>query len=190
MTLHADSRPRYMSAPGGMTHRQDSPKPIQPSPSTAAIGGHPIHPMLIPFPMAFLTAAAGTDLAYYRTGDPFWSRASTWLLRAGLASGATAAVFGAIDFTTIDHARKTNHGWIHALGNVAALALSAANLSQRRDETGDGVVPNGLAMSLAVVGLLGVTGWTGGELSYRHGIGVDDSESIEPNRLAPPHEEW
>ena len=45
-------------------------------PSTAAIMGHPIHPMLIPFPVAFLNAAVATDLAARSTGDPFWSRAS------------------------------------------------------------------------------------------------------------------
>lgn len=40
-------------------------------PSTAAVSGHPIHPMLIPFPIAFLIGALATDLAFVGTGDGF-----------------------------------------------------------------------------------------------------------------------
>lgn len=140
--------------------------------STAALGGHPIHPMLVPFPMAFLTAVLGTDLAYMRTRDPFWARASEWLLRAGLVSGAAAAVFGAADWTTIRPARSNAAGIVHAAGNAAALGLAYANLHRRRGRREAAVAQGGAALSAAVAGILGVTGWAGGELSYRHGIGV------------------
>ncbi|HEV7369106.1 DUF2231 domain-containing protein [Arenibaculum sp.] len=144
--------------------------------STAALGGHPIHPMLVPFPMAFLTAALGTDIAYLRTRDPFWARASEWLLRAGVVSGAAAAVFGAADWTTIRHARSNAAGIVHAAGNTAALGLAYANLSRRRGRRESAVADGGAALSAAVAGILGVTGWAGGELSYRHGIGVAGHE--------------
>jgi uncharacterized membrane protein len=143
--------------------------------STAALGGHPVHPMLVPFPLAFLTAVLGTDLAYMRTRDPFWARASEWLLRAGLVSGAAAAVFGAADWTTIRQARSGAAGAagvVHAAGNAAALGLAYANLHRRRGRREVAVVQGGAALSAAVAGILGVTGWAGGELSYRHGIGV------------------
>ncbi|MBX6368656.1 MAG: hypothetical protein IRZ04_11785, partial [Rhodospirillales bacterium] len=63
-------------------------------PSRAAIAGHPIHPMLVPFPIAFLVGALVVDLAFASTGDPFWARAGFWLLLAGIVTGAAAAVFG------------------------------------------------------------------------------------------------
>ena len=60
--------------------------------STAAIDGHPFHPLLVTLPIAFLIGALLTDLAFQGTGDAFWARASTWLFGAGLVSGALAAV--------------------------------------------------------------------------------------------------
>jgi CheY-like chemotaxis protein len=57
--------------------------------------------MLIPFPIAFLTGALATDLAYWWTGSPFWPQAAFWLLLAGLATGVLAAVFGLVDFLTV-----------------------------------------------------------------------------------------
>lgn len=49
-------------------------------PSTVAIAGHPLHPLTVIFPIAFLAAALGTDLGYWLTEDFFWARASLWLI--------------------------------------------------------------------------------------------------------------
>ena len=65
--------------------------------STASIAGHPIHPMLVPFPIAFFVGAFVTDLVFWRTAWPFWSAASFWLLSGGLVMAALAAVVGLID---------------------------------------------------------------------------------------------
>ncbi|WP_207481629.1 DUF2231 domain-containing protein [Arenibaculum pallidiluteum] len=154
-------------------------------PSTAAIGGHPIHPMLIPFPLAFLSATLATDLAYLRTRNPFWAEASRWMLRAGLASGAAAGVFGAVDYVTIHRAHRSGVGKVHALGNMAAMALAAANLAARHDDPEGAVEGRGVALSGAVAALLGLTGWAGGELSYRHGVGVSSSHEQPPLVGAP-----
>jgi uncharacterized membrane protein len=54
--------------------------------STASIAGHPLHPMLAPFPIAFFVATAACDLVFSRTEAPFWASASFWLLGAGLSS--------------------------------------------------------------------------------------------------------
>src|SRR4051794_18645797 len=89
-------------------------------PSTMAINGHPIHPMLVPFPVGFLVGALATDLAFWGIGDPFWSRASLWLLAAGFVMGALAAVIGLIDFLTIERARTGSTGWVHFIGNAIA----------------------------------------------------------------------
>ena len=60
--------------------------------STVAIASHPLHPLLVTFPIAFLVAAAGTDIGYWLTSDPFWARASVWLIGAGFAAGLAAAL--------------------------------------------------------------------------------------------------
>lgn len=145
---------------------------VQGIPSTAALGNHPLHPMVIPFPLAFLSTVACTDLAYMRSGDPFWARASRWLLRAGIASGAAAGVVGAADWLTIKDAHSRPEGRLHAAGNIAALGLALASLERRRRSRDSGIDNRDLAMSAGLAALLGLTGWLGGELSYRYGIGV------------------
>jgi uncharacterized membrane protein len=149
---------------------RDDAEPLRGVPSTAAIAGHPIHPMLIPYPVAFLTSAVATDLMGRSSGDPFWNRASATLLRAGLVGGIAAGLVGAIDFFTIKRARTKPVGRLHAYGNVAALALAGLSLALRRD----GERPSDAAMgtALATATLVGLTGWAGAELSYRHMVGV------------------
>lgn len=145
--------------------------PMRGVPSTAAIAGHPIHPMIIPYPVAFLTTTLVADLAAQRTGDPFWSRATRLLLGAGIVTGLTAGLFGAIDYLTIRRAREKPVGRLHAYGNVAALGLAAANLAMRgRDDEAPSATD--LALTAATAALVGVTGWAGAELSYRHMVGV------------------
>ena len=149
----------------------DRRTPIRGLPSTAAVLGHPIHPMMIPYPVAFLTTAVASDIAARRTGDPFWARASQVLLGAGIVGGLGAAVFGIIDYVTIKRAREKATGKLHAYGNPVALALAGASLALRRDK---GAKPSVTATVLSglTAGLVMLTGWAGAELSYRHMVGV------------------
>jgi uncharacterized membrane protein len=140
--------------------------------STVAIAGHPLHPLLVTFPIAFLTGAFGTDVGYWLTHDPFWARASLWLLGAGFVSGLVAAATGMLDFLKIDRVKKHSAGWIHAVGNAAALVLTLVNWIQRWNNVENAVLPVGLALSLFVATLLGITGWYGAELVYRHKVAV------------------
>lgn len=136
--------------------------------STATIAGHPIHPMLIPFPISFLVGALVTDLVYWSTGSSFWAQASFWLIGAGLATGLLAAIFGLTDFLTIERVREHSAGWIHFLGNATVLVIALVNLWLRWENPAAAILPWGVVLS-AVIGLiLIVTGWYGGELSYRH----------------------
>ncbi len=149
--------------------------PARPAPSRAALFGHPIHPALIPYPLVTLTGALATDVAARRTGDPFWSRASRLLLTTGLASGVLAGAVGAVDYSGIDRVREHAEGRLHATGNVTALALTALNLRLRGNRP---VPPRGVVLSAAVAGLLGLTGWLGGELSYRYKVGVVEQRGL------------
>ncbi len=143
-----------------------------PIPSVAAIAGHPLHPMVVPLPIGAFTFALASDVAYAATGDRFWARASTVLIGTGIATGALAGALGATDFAGREQIRDKGEAWFHAGGNVAALGLSAVSLALRRRDPANAIVPVGLALSLLTGGVLLATGWLGGELSYRHRIGV------------------
>jgi len=176
-------------AAADLAHDADDERPLRGLPSTAAVAGHPVHPMLIPYPIAFLTTALVTDAAARRTRDPFWSRTSSWLLGAGIASGLAAGAVGAVDYCTIRRAREKPVGRLHAWGNPLALGLAAANLAARsRRSRGAPVTAADLALSFATAALVGVTGWAGAELSYRHMVGVsghgDQHSPDEARRLA------
>lgn len=150
---------------------------VRGTPSTAAIARHPIHPMLVPFPIAFLVGALGSDLAFSGTADPFWARASLWLVGAGLVMGALAAIFGLIDFLTIRRVRSYKAAWIHFLGNAIALLLALWSLWLRSGDMAAAILSGGLVLSALTVLILLVTGWLGGELAYRYKIGVIEGEA-------------
>lgn len=140
-------------------------------PSVARVAGHPIHPMLVPFPVAFLCALPLTDFVYYKTGDAFWIGASWWLCLAGLATALLAAVAGAADFFGRKKTREYRAARVHFVGNLIAVLITALNLYLRFKHPDDIPLPWGLPLSLAVLAILGVTGWYGGELAYRYRIG-------------------
>lgn len=146
-------------------------------PSTVAIAGHPLHPLSVIFPIAFLAAALVTDAVYWLTRDPFWARGSFWLILAGLATGAIAAIIGMSDFLQIERVRKRNAGWVHMSLNVAILVLTAINLYLRWGNYERAILPWGLVISTVVGTLTSLSGWFGAELSYRHKIGVVGSGS-------------
>jgi uncharacterized membrane protein len=141
-------------------------------PSTVAIAKHPLHPLIVTFPIAFLTGVLVTDLAYWLTDDLFWARASFWLIVAGIVTGLVAAATGLADFLRITRVRQHSAGWIHLIGNVVALVLSLISLVLRLNNLAGAIVPVGLILSLIVASLLGVTGWFGAELIYRHKVAV------------------
>lgn len=140
--------------------------------STVAIAGHPFHPLIVTFPIAFLVGVAGTDLIYWWTRDPFWAKGSFWLLVGGLAAGVLAAASGIADFLKIERVRKRKAGWAHMLLNVGALGLSIINLLIRLNDPAGKIVYLGLAISVIVATLLGFSGWYGAELVYRHKVAV------------------
>ena len=141
--------------------------------STAQIGGHPIHPMLIPFPIVCFVGAFVTDIIFLRSGDAGWAEASRWLLGFGLGTAALAAIAGLIDFMGDDRIRRLNHALQHMIANVAAVVLEVVNLAIRFGND-DAVGGLGVYLSGVVVLLLLFSGWRGGDLVYVHHVGVHD----------------
>jgi uncharacterized membrane protein len=147
--------------------------------STASIAGHPLHPMLIPFPVAFLATAFVTDLVYWSTGNGGWATASMWLLGAGVVMGLAAALFGFTDFFGDARIRNISDAWQHMIGNLVAVVLALANWYMRyRSGAAAGVLPYGIWISLVTVLLLLFNGWKGWEMVYRHRVGVSDTRPI------------
>lgn len=146
--------------------------------STAEIAGHPIHPMLVPFPIAFLTGTFVTDLVYSQTQDPFWAQMSFWLLAAALVMGALAAMAGLTDFLSDRTIRRVHAAWYHLFGNITAVVLALINFLLRL--ASDSGTYSGMTwLSLVVVLLLVFNGWKGWELVYRHHVGVSDETPRE-----------
>ncbi len=141
-------------------------------PSTVHVLKHPLHPLIVTFPIAFLTSVLLTDTVYWFTKNVFWADASFWLLVGGLASGLVAAATGMSDFLRIGRVREHSAGWAHMVGNISALTLTGINLWLRTGKHAAAVLPFGIVISLFVATLLGVTGWYGAELIYRHKVSV------------------
>lgn len=142
--------------------------------STAQVAGHPIHPMLIPFPIAFFVGTLVTDIVYSQKGQPFWATMGQWLLVAGLVMAALAAVAGFTDFLGERRIRQLNAAWHHMIGNVAVVVIELISLWQRLDKGPAFVLPMGLVLSALVTLLLLYNGWRGWEMVYRHHVGVSD----------------
>lgn len=144
--------------------------------STAEIAGHPVHPMLIPFPIALFTATFVSDLFYLGTGNTLWVLATEWLLAAGLIMAALAAVAGLTDFLGERRIRNLRASWLHAGGNIAAVLLSILNFFLRHGPGyRSGIGAGEVVLSGIVVLILVFTGWKGWEMVYRDRVGIAES---------------
>jgi uncharacterized membrane protein len=140
--------------------------------STAKIAGHPIHPMLIPFPVAFFVGALAVDIAYAQTGEAFWATAGRWLLGAGLVMAALAALTGLTDFLGDRRIRALRAAWYHMIGNVIVVLIELFSLWQRIELGAAFVVPTGLTLSVVATLLLLFNGWKGWDMVYRHHVAI------------------
>ena len=140
--------------------------------SKAKLFGHAIHPMLIPFSLGLLVASIVFDIVYLLTGNGKWSEISFWMIAVGVVAGLAAAVFGVIDFSRVpDGTRAHSIGVWHAVLSGSMVALFVVSWLLRMGEpTEPGAVP--IILSVLGMVLAGLTGWFGGELVERLGVGV------------------
>ena len=156
--------------------------------SPASIGGHPIHPMLIPFPIALWAFSFIADVIYLWRGNPLWRDwIAFYTLLGGIIGAALAAVFGIIDWLAIeDRVVKKVADW-HARLNVIALLIFAASFYLRttggsRMLGGSYTIPIGLSL-LGVI-LITISGYLGGELVFKHGVAVNPQSDSAPEERA------
>lgn len=147
--------------------------------------GHPVHPMVIVFPLGLLTTSVIFDIVYLATGLARWADISFFVMAAGLIGGLLAAVFGLLNWLAIPAGtRAKTIGLMHGGSNVIAIVLFGASWLIRRPNPDQ---PDVLAIVLAMLGLavalLG--GWLGGELVYRLRVSVDEGAHLNsPNSLS------
>ncbi|MGJ7460631.1 DUF2231 domain-containing protein [Halomonas sp. MA07-2] len=147
------------------------PTPQRSIHSRAAVAGHPLHPVMIHFPVAALLGLVASDLGFLVTQDPFWARASLWLAGVGAFGGWVASLAGLIDLVTVKRIRRLITAWSHAM--VAVVLLSLASLNWLWRFAGEALLPWGLALTLATAALIALAGFLGGQLVYEHAVGVD-----------------
>ncbi len=130
--------------------------------STAQIASHPIHPMLVPIPIACFSGALLTDIIYVITAEIMWANFSAWLLVVGVIFGVLAAIAGLTDFLGNRlGARVQAPAWPHLLGSAIALILAIFNVLIHTRDAWTSVWPWGLVLSALTVLILPVTGWLG-----------------------------
>lgn len=138
----------------------------------ATFRGHPLHLMVVSFPVAAWTGAAVTDLVGLRGTDPFWFRMSVVLVAAGVATGTLAAVFGYVDYLTIPMSRRAKRvATLHLATSLATLAVYAVALVVR---LGGDASPLGIALGYLGVAILFAGGFYGSELVSRFHVGASD----------------
>ena len=146
--------------------------------STASIGGHPIHAMLVPIPIVCFVGTFLSDIVYWQSTAMQWANISAWLLTIGLIVSIFVAAAGLIDFFGDRRIRELRAARIHAVGNVTALILSIFNALVHSRDAYTSVVPTGLTLSGIVVLILLVTGWNGWTMVYRHRVGVRQENTL------------
>lgn len=138
----------------------------------ASIAGHPIHPMLIVFPVGLLIFSLVCDLgSLANPGNPNWANAALYGMVGGFIGALAAAIPGLIDVLSVVSPKIKKIGYTHMGLNLTAVVLYGVNLWLRFNGTPNTGAP--LLLSVIGVGILAISGWLGAEMVHRHGVGVD-----------------
>jgi uncharacterized membrane protein len=148
--------------------------------SRIAVAGHPVHAMLVAFPISGAFGTAFCDVAWWWTGDFFWARAALWANGAAFGMGILAALSGLAELLLVPGVRRRAAAWSHAVIAMVLLAVLGANWGHRLPAPSEAILPWGLLLSGLALLLVAVTGWHGGKLVFEHQVGVSVKEDDRP----------
>lgn len=155
-------------------------------PARAKVAGHPVHPMLVVFPIGLFVTSFLFDLVYLAVGDPFWYRIAFWMIFVGFFGTLAAALPGFADYLALSPGTEARRIATYHMGVGLTLAvLYFVNLMVRNwGIIGPNQIPwIPIGLNLIGVGLIGLQGWLGGELVYRLGVGVEERARPREERL-------
>ncbi|MCE5198153.1 MAG: DUF2231 domain-containing protein [Armatimonadota bacterium] len=155
--------------------------------SNVQIAGHPIHPIIVPIAIGAIVASLIFNFAMLGSGNSVWFVMSFWTLLVGLCATVFSALTGITDYFTLHMSHQARQqATIHFALNVTWLTILTASLVIKSFYALDGV---GLVATWAIIAsfvldvvgilLLLASGWYGGEVVYRHGVGVMDEAADE-----------
>lgn len=147
--------------------------------SKMSIGGHPIHPMVIHFPVAALIGLIGADIGFLITDDYFWARLGLWLAGIGAVGGWISGLIGMLDLIIVAQIRSLITAWCHGMLAVMMLSLATLNWLLRVNGADVAIEPWGLYLSLLTGLLISLTSLLGGQLVYDHAVGVSPEKMAE-----------
>jgi len=139
--------------------------------SAVALVGHPIHVMLVHFPIAFVIATLGVDVFYWWSGDDFWVRVGVWSAGFTFWTGVAASIVGTAELLLVRGIRLLEASWSHAVAAMTLVAITGANWGLRLNYP-ESMLPHGLALSALASMMAGFAGWHGGKLVFDHGVGI------------------
>jgi len=142
----------------------------------ARILDHPIHPMLIPFPIGLWVFSLAADVTYRVGGDPIWLTMAYWTMLGGTIGALVAAVPGLVDYLSLTEPRAVRLGTVHLVLNLIIVGLFVANLVLRTMGNAETGLP--FVLSIIGIGLLLVSGWFGWEMIYRQGVAISPEIEI------------
>jgi len=145
--------------------------------SAVAVAGHPVHAMLVTFPIAFTVGTVGADVFYWWSGDSFWARAALWSSGIAFTLGVLAGLVGTAELVLVKGIRRRAASWTHAIAAMMLLAIMGANWGIRLSDHEAAALPIGLFLSALGMVFVAIAGWHGGKLVFEHQIGLMLSEN-------------
>jgi uncharacterized membrane protein len=142
----------------------------------ASIAKHPVHPILVAFPIGLFAFSLACDVIYGIVDQPVWATVAFYCMGGGIIGGLLAAVPGFIDFLSFRESAIKILATKHMAANILGLIIYSVNFSLRlKDEI---AFTGALSLSVFGVIILALGGWIGGEMVYVKGIAVEPAEQL------------